>query len=502
MIMTIRRRSVLWTLLLLLISISVAPIAYARPSREQLDRALLSTVLVFGLDEGLDVIGSGSGSIVDPRGLILTNFHVIGDTDQGEFFNEDGVAAIAVTRNAKRAAVPSYFAQVVKANPELDLALLRIVADIEGEDLKGCQTLPAYSLGNSDDLNPGDELTIIGFPGIGGQSVTLTSGRVSGFDSDRSGEVTLIKTDAEINPGNSGGSAVNDDGALVGVPTFTIEGQGGRQGKIGLVRPINLGSALLKNLAGVGVGGCGKGSGGTTTPTRPTRPGESSAEFLGFATELQEDPEFVMTAASGITELYGYFSYSGIEEDTPLSLQWSYDGQLIEDTIYESDTWPIDPGTSTAYASLTSDEGLDPGTYTLEVQIGDLDPLVAEIEIGGRGGSGGTGGRGEITEIGITGQVLSADSGKAIPNALFVILAPGVDWASFEPNKSDDVYDSVTTDSKGFFQTSKLIGLDKTYSMGIVSKGYQPLLVDEFVARNAYEGGNFLDLGQITLKRK
>lgn len=225
---------------------------FARPIRES---ALVSTVLIYTLDNDFNVIASGSGSIVAETGQVLSNFHVIGENETGEFYNSDGVVVIAITTDPRKPANPQFFGQVVRADPVLDLSLITIVADIDGNDLTGCLSLPTYSVGNSDDLFPGDDVAVIGFPGIGGQTVTFTTGTVSGFEEDPQQGGPWLKTDTEINPGNSGGSAIDLNGNLIGVPTAGIIDPDSA-GKIGLLRPINAASEILDDVTGLGVPGC------------------------------------------------------------------------------------------------------------------------------------------------------------------------------------------------------------------------------------------------------
>ena len=96
--------------------------------------------------------------------------------------------------------------------------------------------------GNSDKLNLGDDIFILGYPGIGGNTLTLTRGVVSGFTDDNS----YIKTDAEINSGNSGGIALNCKFEIIGITTAaaTTVGQG-LGGKLGLITPINKALTLI-----------------------------------------------------------------------------------------------------------------------------------------------------------------------------------------------------------------------------------------------------------------
>ena len=88
--------------------------------------------------------------------------------------------------------------------------MLRIVADVKGQRVPNLN-LPAVDVGDSDLLQLGDQMAIFGYPGIGGETVTFTSGNVSGFSRDPkvNSARAWIKTDATIAGGNSGGTAVN-----------------------------------------------------------------------------------------------------------------------------------------------------------------------------------------------------------------------------------------------------------------------------------------------------
>jgi putative serine protease PepD len=128
------------------------------------------------------------------------------------------------------------------------------VATEEGDDLPPDLEFPTLPMGDSDTVSIGDELVVIGFPGlpapgtqaqVGGATVTLTRGTVSGFLEDEAGRLRgWIKTDAEINPGNSGGMAINERGELIGIPTIVVSGRE-VTGKIGVIRPINLARPLI-----------------------------------------------------------------------------------------------------------------------------------------------------------------------------------------------------------------------------------------------------------------
>ncbi len=105
-------------------------------------------------------------------------------------------------------------------SPQLDLAVLQIMAGLNGRNVEALN-LPYLPLGDSDALQLGDQLHIFGYPGIGGETVTFTSGSVAGFSQESGIQArrAWIKTDATIAGGNSGGAGVDKNGVLVGVPT-------------------------------------------------------------------------------------------------------------------------------------------------------------------------------------------------------------------------------------------------------------------------------------------
>jgi serine protease Do len=164
----------------------------------------------------------GSGVILRPDGLIVTNNHVIKNSDQ-----------ITVVLNDRR----EYPAHVLLADERIDLAMLKIDA--------GKTPLPSLPLADSDQLEVGDFVLAIGNPFGVGQ--TVTSGIVSALARTQVGIGDygfFIQTDAAINPGNSGGALVTMDGKLAGINTAIYSSSGGSVG-IGFAIPANMVASFL-----------------------------------------------------------------------------------------------------------------------------------------------------------------------------------------------------------------------------------------------------------------
>lgn len=163
----------------------------------------------------------GSGVIVDPAGLVMTNNHVI-----------EGATEIKVSLADKR----EFEAEIVLKDPRTDLAVLRIKDSNE--------RFPALAFANSDDVQVGDIVLAVGNPFGVGQ--TVTHGIVSAVARTQVGITDyqfFIQTDAAINPGNSGGALVDSSGRLVGINTAIFSRSGGSQG-IGFAIPSNMANVV------------------------------------------------------------------------------------------------------------------------------------------------------------------------------------------------------------------------------------------------------------------
>jgi serine protease Do len=167
--------------------------------------------------------GAGSGFIISPDGLILTNNHVVENADK-----------ITVKLADKR----EFTAKVVGTDPQSDVALIKI----EGSNL------PMLPLGDSNELEVGEWVIAIGSPFELSQSVTV--GVVSAKGRNKIGindYENFIQTDAAINPGNSGGPLLNIKGQAVGINTAIFSRSGGYMG-IGFAIPINMAKSIEEQL--------------------------------------------------------------------------------------------------------------------------------------------------------------------------------------------------------------------------------------------------------------
>jgi serine protease Do len=165
----------------------------------------------------------GTGFIIDANGFILTNNHVIEQSDE---------IKVKTTDNKE------YFAEIIGRDPMTDLALIRIRTDV---------SLSPLVLGDSDRLEVGDWVVAIGNPfGLGN---TVTAGIVSAkYRQIGAGAYdNFIQTDTPINPGNSGGPLLNTFGEVVGINTAIFSQSGGSVG-IGFAIPINMVRDLLSQL--------------------------------------------------------------------------------------------------------------------------------------------------------------------------------------------------------------------------------------------------------------
>lgn len=229
-------------------------------SGEELDGAKVAMVRIEAESEttsGESVRWSGSGTIIDSSGLILTNAHVAAPEAEGleelygpiDLVDPEELQISLIESPDDTPAAPTYLARLVAADGHVDAAVIEIYATIDGDPLpEEGMGLPVMPIGDSDDLRTGDDVTVLGFPGISQSAgVSVTRGVISTFvdDPEGLGNRAEIDTDARIAPGNSGGAAIDNDARLIGIPTAIFAPEGGLVPS-GRIRPINLVLPLLE----------------------------------------------------------------------------------------------------------------------------------------------------------------------------------------------------------------------------------------------------------------
>jgi S1-C subfamily serine protease len=172
--------------------------------------------------------GSGSGSIIDEQGDILTNYHVI-----------EGAQKLSVSLGGQK----DYAARVIGGDPDTDLAVIRLIEKPTGP-------LTVVPLGDSDKLAVGQKVLAIGNPF--GLDRTLTTGVISGLQRPiraRNNRLIegAIQTDASINPGNSGGPLLDSHGRMIGINSQILSPSGASSG-VGFAVPINIAKRVVPQL--------------------------------------------------------------------------------------------------------------------------------------------------------------------------------------------------------------------------------------------------------------
>jgi S1-C subfamily serine protease len=171
--------------------------------------------------------GSGSGSVIDQAGNILTNYHVI-----------EGAQKVAVSFGGQK----NYAAKVIGGDPDTDLAVIKLLEMPK-------EPLTIVPLGDSSKLDVGQKVLAIGNPF--GLDRTLTTGVISGLQRPiraRNGRpIEAIQTDASINPGNSGGPLLDSHGRMIGINSQILSPSGASAG-VGFAVPVNVAKRIVPEL--------------------------------------------------------------------------------------------------------------------------------------------------------------------------------------------------------------------------------------------------------------
>ncbi len=365
----------------------------------------LSTVQLLGLNDDLEPECAGSGVIVKADGTILTNAHVV--TSQASCaFTSIGVG---ITVDSSSPSQVLYRADVLAVDEALDLAVLRITGmlDPDSDDELPAE-FPSAPLGDSDTVELGDSMRILGYPVIGGETITLTTGTVSGFTAQAGiGARALIKTDATISAGNSGGMAIDPDGRVIGIPTKARASESGPAidcrpladtnddgivdeddncvsvgGFLNGIRPINLAIPLL-------------GEAVTTTPLDAVPEQAEQRPEIDFEAVVVDNPRFALgrdgnnpvdetvTAQAGIAELCFFVDWQGIPVGSIWDGVWFVDGTLEEALGFTGQEWTIEENGRNFWlcAQEQNADGLPSGIYEIGFFLEGVLLFVEAIEL-------------------------------------------------------------------------------------------------------------------------
>ncbi|UBV42575.1 serine protease [Deinococcus taeanensis] len=314
------------------------------------ERIIQATVMLLPTDRNGELDGSlGSGSIISPQGYILTNYHVVGDPDTRQL---SPWIQVRVVRFVDREPEFTYWGKVVAADPNLDLAVVKITED-RNEKPVGTLKLPFVELGDSNSLGIGDDVFVFGFQGTGGMTLSFSRGSVGGFtgeDLNSSGR-QWVKHDAQTGPGNSGGGAYDENGALVGVHSAGVAGEHNSRTSFmrplavawGLITPNVTGFVLKKGAVNAGRTDSPRSTpapgwppalttarGGVTGTVRVTGNAASGTWSTDF-TELDKDGNLKGTARNGSQNQTAYFYYD--DDNDEVWVEWTADGKAYASCI-------------------------------------------------------------------------------------------------------------------------------------------------------------------------
>ncbi|MEZ5229182.1 MAG: serine protease [Acidimicrobiales bacterium] len=364
------------------------------------DLVATSVVQIFPAVNGVPVC-QGSGTIVTADGLIVTNAHVV------EAFgacNYDSLQ-VAITSSADAAPEVRYLAEVYALDTALDLAVIGIAYDLDFNPIT-VSDLPSITVGDSDLVGLGDTIRILGYPALGGDTITFTSGSVSGFTSEAGiADRAFIKTDATISGGNSGGLAINDAFEMIGIPT---QASGGADldvadcrvvtdtngdgfvddldscipigGFINGIRPVNLAKDLITAAA-------------ARVPVQAAPPvvGAASGDFFNvvMTSGIGDDEraiDDVKVLPSGASEVCATFDYEGMVDGTSWDALWSIDGEFIEEISIVASEWIGGAEGESWWVCATGDiDGLPDGMYEVNLYIQDEFNSSNTVYVGGPG---------------------------------------------------------------------------------------------------------------------
>lgn len=494
------------TLMTLLVSLggSTQPAqALDRDTRNKVLRASVKLLTPYDANENRASLCSGS--MLDQEGYILTNFHCIGYVTDGtpiksldemgykpgDLYNKNGLSVIAITEDPRQLPKPTYVAQALAGNSTLDFAIMKIIA-YTGSKQKLKTPLPVLTmdLADSDAVETLDEIFVIGYPGIGGDTVTATEGKISGFiDEDEDGTFDWFKTDVLVNSGNSGGSALNDAGELIGIPTQRRQDQSGNV--IYLVRPTNFAVPYLEKAKQVAAGEGKIDPGNTSNRPQPNNNAGGGRPAFGtivFGTGFDDNSGKITGATEnfeeGVGEIHAGLPYQNMSKGISWGYTWTYDGRDV--TGDEDLEWEFQKnGTLDLY--LTAKKGFTSGEYGLRVTLQGDTVQEGTFTVGAANPDPPAPQPPAPDEnsdvVLVMGSVIDSATRKPIEGAIVAFLKPGKKVTDFDRDnsqgKTNTLFAYGVTSADGSFMTIPPLDRGQVYTAIVGAKGYRRLAVDD-----------------------
>jgi S1-C subfamily serine protease len=421
--------------------------------------------------------GHGSGTILTADGLILTNAHVAAPDAPGQAVQygwplpEEPVERLVIRMTESEDAPPveRWQASVVAVDGYLDIAVIQVDATADGGDVNpGSLDLPFIPLGDSDLLRAGEPLTVVGFPGIGGDTVSVDHGDVSGFrEDDHIGQRGWIKTSAVVHFGNSGGLAANAQGEIVGVPTRAPEGTDPNDvGGFQLLRPINLAMPVIEAaMSGDDYGPSPHMVGGS---------GQERVTFRGWGDPAStgcDADDLVPGYPSSTKEIQAIIDWSGIEPGVDILVWLIRNPQSLESSEIVQATQGIwdneSSGTCLAF-TLWNERGFEDGSYAAGFFVGPELHLAAEGSMTIPTQT--TAGDDEVT---LSGAIIDAGNGQPISGALVFVLEIGTDIGVWSANPDvEQVVAFGESAADGSYTLDAPLKIGSVYPIVIFADGY------------------------------
>jgi hypothetical protein len=374
-----------------------------------------TVVQVYALAEaegGYQAVGWGSGTAIDPSGLIVTSNDLVDPQFYRQPFDTIG---IGLSQGADQPTVPSYTAEVVASSALTGVAVLQIASDELGQPVDpGELSLPSAEIGDSEAVETGEQLEAIGYAGSGqgapGQDAetlgersgdpfavevvsrpTTVTDLVETFISGR-GSFFQIAIDADVSPGDVGGGAFNDDGEFIGI---LVPAEPAENAPAGLVKPVAVASEAIsegKERAAAGGFVCpGCSSSETSDDADSSTLSEEELtslrpSFSDFVL-VNRDNEPISEVPAGAEEFLLSFNFSGMLDGARFRHRCYHEPRLPVGSFAENrerdygsgsvEAWTLgEEGTARVGCSTVGTEHdgepLPPGTYVITFEVENL----------------------------------------------------------------------------------------------------------------------------------